>query len=155
MTLWVNIEILGRERLQAALSRLQNIARQLPSVAARDLASEFKTSPRVPTRTGGLRASHTAVGAGGGTAGVAAGKRVGKYSLARLVISGHRTLVTPKQRRYWFWLLRSVYGGHYIRRTKGRAGTVPPRPYHRWVVSDYIARGKLRTLLARAVREAV
>ncbi|MGD9666548.1 MAG: hypothetical protein AB7U31_03715 [Synergistaceae bacterium] len=147
MSMQVQIEIIGKEKINAMASKAKTAADKLAYDIASDIAKDFRFSPHVPKDTGGLRASHQAVNLGGGSAGVVSRKMLGQYHHAWLVIRGHRTLVTPGQRRYWFYLLHRVYGGSYSRRAPGGPGRVAPRPYHQRIVNEYIARGKLRTKL--------
>jgi len=148
----VSIEVIGKEKISAMARKATKAADELAYDIARDLTKDFRYSPHVPVDTGSLRASHQAVNIGGGSAGVVSRKRVGAYHLAWLVIRGHRTLVTPGQRRYWFYLLHKVYGGSYSRRALGGPGRVAPRPYHKRIVDEYIARGKLRAKLGDFAR---
>lgn len=45
------------------------------------------------------------------------------------VIEGHATMVTEKQRRWWFWYLHTVLGGVYERKTEGEPGYAGPNDY--------------------------
>lgn len=155
MSVNIHIDIIGKEKIAVMAENAKKAAGDLAYDIAQDLAKDFRFSPRVPARTGQLRASHQAVRLGSLGAGIVSRKMLGSYHHAWLVIRGHRTLVTPRQRRYWFYLLHKVYGGSYARRTSGPPGRVPPRPYHQWVTSDYIARGKLRGILDKYVARVI
>ena len=58
--------------------------------------------------------------------------------LWKYIGGGHRTLTTPKSRRWWFAHLKEI-GGNYERKTKGAVGYVPPNDYVNRAVTTLIS----------------
>lgn len=147
----VSVEVRGLERLNKLVEAARKTPEDVVWEIGRDMIREFRTSPLVPRKTGGLRSSHTLRRAGAGEVQIVSVKRLGPYLHAGLVILGHRTLATPGQRRYWFFLLRRVYGGSYKRRAPGGPGVVLGRPYHRQIAQNYAMRGRVRAIVNRVL----
>jgi len=68
--------------------------------------------------------------------------------LWKYIIGGHKTLTTPKARKWWFWYLKNKLGGQYERKTAGQSvmgenggafSYVPPDDYINRAVTALIS----------------
>jgi hypothetical protein len=151
----IQINVSGINKFLAKAMKLSEASDLILGKIAKDLQFYFHASPIVPTDTGQLRASHRAVRIGRNRWAIVNPRRAGKYFLASLIIFGHRTMVSERQRRYWFWLLRHKYGGSYKRKTKGGPDHVPPRPYHIQIATSYLATGRPTVIAQQVIRSLV
>lgn len=151
----IRITIQGLSKLETKLGRLPNLPEHIGDKISKDMAWYFRSSPHVPVDTGHYRLMHRAIRLGPLDYAITNPTRVGDYYLADLIIHGHRTLVTPKQRRFWFWLLYHKYGGNYKRKTKGSPGHVPGRPYAEKIIAEYITSGRPTVKAGEAIAELI
>ena len=112
------------EKVQSVLSR--NVPNGLIEPILNDLAKEGKRECEVecPKDTHNLEKAHYIEGSG------LQRSVCNNAPYLKHVLNGHRVLVTPRSRRWWFAYLKSI-GGNYIRKTSGPPGYVPPNAYHR------------------------
>lgn len=71
------------------------------------------------------------------------------------VVYGHKTLATEEQRLYWFWLLNTVFGGEYTRKTQGDTGYVPPDDYPNRAYIEWRVGGTMEAIIQKHVHEFI